>query len=194
MTEGNVYFIKIEDVTVSSTVIDEFFQCDLNKCKGACCTIENAYGAPITIEEANILEGIKENLYKYLPEKHVELLKKYGAFEIHKGLYHTRTFEDKECVFVYYDKDIAKCAIEKAYLEGEIDFRKPISCHLFPIRKISFGNDVLRAEFLSICEDAIKSGLDWKIPVYEFCKESLIRLYGTKWFEKLKSTINKLKR
>lgn len=194
MSEGNVYFIKIDDVTVSSTVIDEYFQCDLNKCKGACCTIENAYGAPITIEEANILEEIKETLYKYLPEKHVELLKKYGAIEVHKGLYHTRTFEDKECVFVYYDKDIAKCAIEKAYLEGEIDFRKPISCHLFPIRKINFGNDVLRAEFLSICEDAIKSGLDSKIPVYEFCKESLIRLYGIKWFEKLKSAINKLKR
>ncbi len=194
MTEGNVYFIKIENVTVSSTIIDEYFQCDLQKCKGACCTIENAYGAPITIEEANILESIKEILYKYLPEKHVELLKKYGSFEVHKGSYHTRTFEDRECVFVYYDKDIAKCAIEKAYLEGEIDFRKPISCHLFPIRKISFGNDVLRAEFLSICEDAIKSGLDSKIPVYEFCKESLIRLYGIKWFEKLKNAINSLRR
>lgn len=66
--EGNVYFIKIEDITVSSTIIDEYFQCDLEKCKGACCTIENAYGAPITFEEVNILENIKEKLYKYLPE------------------------------------------------------------------------------------------------------------------------------
>lgn len=194
MTEGNVYFIKVEEVTVSSTVTDEYFQCDLEKCKGACCTIENAYGAPITFEEADILERIKEKVYKYLPEKHVEILKKFGAFEIHKGLYHTRTFEDKECVFVYYDNNIAKCAIEKAYLDGEVGFRKPISCHLFPIRKISFGSDVLRAEFLKICETALSNGLDSKTLVYEFCKDALIRLYGKSWFEKLNNAINKLKR
>ncbi len=194
MTEGNVYFIKVEDVTVSSTVIDEYFHCDLEKCKGACCTIENAYGAPITFEEADILEKIKVKLYKYLPEKHVEILKKFGAFEIHKGLYHTRTFEDKECVFVFYDNNIAKCAIEKAYLNGEIDFRKPISCHLFPIRKISFGSDVLRAEFLKICEPALSNGLDSKTLVYEFCKDALIRLYGKNWFEKLNNAIKKLNR
>lgn len=192
--EDNVYFIKVDDITISSTIIDEYFQCDLEKCKGACCTIENAYGAPITLEEANILEDIKEKLYKYLPDKHIELLKKYGPFEVHKGLYHTRTYEKQECVFVYYDNNIAKCAIEMAYLEGEISFRKPISCHLFPIRRISFGNDVLRAEFLPICESAIKNGLDSKTPVYEFCKEALIRLYGLRWFEKLKNVINKLKK
>lgn len=192
--EGNVYFIKVDDITVSSTIIEEYFQCDLEKCKGACCTIENAYGAPITFEEANILENLKEKLYKYLPDKHIEILKKYGVFETHKGLYHTRTYEEKECVFVYYDNNIAKCAIEKAYLSGEINFRKPISCHLFPIRKISFGSDVLRAEFLSICESAMKNGLDSKMPVYEFCKEALIRLYGSSWFEKLKNAIKKLKR
>jgi hypothetical protein len=194
MNEENVYFIKVDDVTVSSTVIDEYFQCDLEKCKGACCTIPNAYGAPITFEEANILVDIQEKLYKYLPEKHIQILQKYGPYEVHKGFYHTRTFEDKECVFVYYDGDIAKCAIEKAYLNGEIDFRKPISCHLFPIRKIHFGNDVLRAEFLSICEAALSRGLDSKMPVYEFCKESLIRLYGKRWFDKLKQIINQLKR
>jgi len=192
--EDNLYFIKVDDITVSSTIIDEYFQCNLEKCKGACCTIENAYGAPITFEEANKLEEIKDKLYQYLPERHIELLKKYGAFEVHKGLYHTRTFEDKECVFVYYDNDIAKCAIEKAYLDGVVDFRKPISCHLFPIRKISFGSDVLRAEFLSICEAALSQGLDSKTHVYEFCKESLIRLYGKKWYDKLVSVINKLKR
>ncbi len=194
MPQQPVYFIKVDDVTVSSTIIDEYFECNLEKCKGACCTIENAYGAPITVEEANILDNIKEKLYKYLPEKHSDIIKKYGPFEVIKGQYHTRTFEEKECVFVYYDNNIAKCAIEKAYLEGEITFRKPISCHLFPIRKINFGEDILRAEFLSICESALKRGLDSKKPVYEFCKESLIRLYGIKWFEKLKTIINNLRR
>lgn len=194
MHNGEVYFIKVDDVTVSSTIIDEYFKCDLTKCKGACCTIENALGAPITFEESNILVDIKEKLYKYLPEKNVELLKKYGPFEVHKGLYHTRTLDEKECIFVYFEDGIARCAIEKAFLNNEINFRKPISCHLFPIRKINFGQDVLRAEFISICESALHNGLDSKTPVYEFCKDSLIRLYGIKWYEKLLRIINKLKR
>lgn len=192
--EHNLYFIKVDEVTISSTVIEEYFQCDLEKCKGACCTIENAYGAPITLEEVNILIDIQDKLVKYLPSKHVEILNKYGPYEVHKGFYHTRTFEDKECIFVYYQNSIARCAIENAYLNGEVEFRKPISCHLFPIRKINFGNDVLRAEFLSICEAAIERGLDSKIPVYEFCKESLTRLYGKRWFNKLELEIKKLKR
>lgn len=194
MQNGEMYFIKVDEITVSSSIIEEYFKCDLEKCKGACCTIENALGAPITFEESNILEEIKEKIYKYLPEKNVEILKKYGSFEVHKGLYHTRTLEEKECIFVYFENDIAKCAIEKAYLNGEITFRKPISCHLFPIRRINFGQDVLRAEFISICESALQNGLDSKTHVYEFCRESLIRLYGKNWYDKLIKVINKLKR
>lgn len=194
MYNENLYFIKVDDITISSTIIDEFFQCDLEKCKGACCTIEDAYGAPLTFEESNVLIEIKEKLYKYLPEKNINLLKKHGPFEVHKGNYHTRTVEGKECIFVYFENNIAKCAIEKAFLNKEIDYRKPISCHLFPIRKINFGQDVLRTEFLNICQAAISKGLDSKMPVYEFCKEALIRLYGKSWFAKLKRAINNLKK
>ncbi len=190
MDLGNTYFIKVEDVTINNSLIDEYFFCDLEKCKGACCTLENAYGAPLAIEEANTLAKIFDKVINYLPEKKQTALKKYGPFEVHKGNYHTRTIDERECIFVYYENEIAKCSLEKAYSRNEIDFRKPISCHLFPIKRQYFGSDVLRAEFLKICEPAISKGLDSKTTVYEFCKDSLIRLYGKSWFEKLKKVVS----
>jgi hypothetical protein len=123
---------------------------------------------------------------RYLPEKSQTALIKYGPFEKHKGIYHTRIIDEKECIFVYWENEIAKCSIEKAFLNGETDFRKPISCHLFPIRKNYFGHDVLRTEFLKICKEAIAKGLASKTLVYEFCKDSLVRLYGTLWYDKLR--------
>ncbi len=194
MEDKIVYFIKVEDVTVSSTIIDMYFECDLEKCKGECCVIEGANGAPITFEESNMLLEIQDKLYKYLSAKHIEILKKYGPFENIKGRLHTRVVDKKECVFVYYEGDIARCAIEKAYDEGEINFRKPISCHLYPIRKIEFGEDVLRFDYYPACEPALNRGLASKTRVYEFCKDAIIRLYGIKWFEKLKKVINNQKR
>lgn len=186
MNSGNKYFINVEEITLNNSVVDEYFQCDLEKCKGACCTLENAYGASLTLEETNILTEVFHKVLNYLPEKNQTLLKKYGPFEVHKGNYHTRTIDERECIFVYYENEIAKCSLEKAYLKNEIDFRKPISCHLFPIKRNHFGSDVLSAEFLKICEPAFSKGLDLKMTVYEFCKDSLIRLYGKSWFEKLK--------
>jgi len=190
MKYENTYFIQIDDVTIGNSVTDEYFFCDLEKCKGACCTLEDAYGAPLTIEEANILAKVAEEIKHYLPTKSQAALKKFGPIEKHKGSYHTRTVEERECIFVYWENDVAKCAVEKSFFKSEIDFRKPISCHLFPIRKNYFGHDVLRAEFLKICDVAMTKGLDSKTFVYEFCKDSLVRLYGTKWYDKLRKLVN----
>ncbi|MCX8010070.1 MAG: DUF3109 family protein [Ignavibacteria bacterium] len=188
--EKEVYFIKVNEVTINNELFDEYFECDLNACKGACCTIEDAYGAPITNQEANFLQKEIETIAKYLPEKNKMILSKLGPYEVIKGNLHTRTVEEKDCVFVFKEDGIAKCAIERAYQNNEIDFRKPLSCHLFPIKRNVFGNDVLRVEKLSICKSAFSNGLDSKTRVYEFCKDALIRLYGKDWFNKLKSLAN----
>ncbi|MCW8817384.1 MAG: DUF3109 family protein, partial [Ignavibacteriaceae bacterium] len=95
------------------------------------------------------------------------------------------------CVFVYYENEIAKCSIEKAYLEGKTDFRKPISCHLFPIRISDFGGDVLGFERIDECQPALELGKAENTTVAEFCKDSLSRLYGKEWYLKFIELIGK---
>ena len=97
----------------------------------------------------------------------------------------TMSINKKECVFVYFEKGIAKCAIEKAFLNGEISFRKPVSCQLFPIRITKFGGDVLRYEKFNECAPALDKGNKENIKIVEFCQESLKRNYGNKWYTSL---------
>lgn len=120
-----------------------------------------------------------------LPERNRDSIKKDGFFEQKSGELLTRSIDNKDCVFVYYDNNIAKCAIEKAFFEGKIDFRKPISCHLFPIRISQFGGDIVRYEKFFECAPALKLGEEKQITVAEFCKDSLERLYGKEWYKSL---------
>ena len=93
---------------------------------------------------------------------------------------------NRECAFVFYEKGIAKCSIEKAYLDGKIDFKKPISCHLFPVRIKEYrGFHALNYEQIKICKPACECGSKLKIPLYSFLKEALIRKYGEKWYKEL---------
>jgi hypothetical protein len=98
----------------------------------------------------------------------------------------TRSFKNKACVFVYYEKDIAKCSLEKAFLDGKTDFRKPISCHLFPIRISVFGGDILRFENFEECSPALERGEEEEVNLIDFLAEPLKRKYGTNWYLKLK--------
>lgn len=188
------YFLVVDDVTINSNIIEECFVCDIDKCKGACCTLEDAYGAPLTLEETETLNKIYPVVKKYLSKINQDIIEKFGLFEEIYGGYNTQTVEEKDCVFVYLENDNAKCAIEKAYFNGEIKFRKPISCHLFPIRRNKFASDILKGDLLRICEPALEKGLELNVPIYEFCKESLIQLYGKRWYNKLLKEIKKIKK
>jgi hypothetical protein len=99
--------------------------------------------------------------------------------------------ENKECVFVYYEDDIARCGIEKAYNNDKTDFKKPISCHLFPIRISDFGGDVLRFEKIDECKPALEKGVEENITIAEFCEEPLQRYFGKQWYSELKKEIGK---
>ena len=189
MFEQNV--IPVEEVLVRIEVVETEFFCDLPKCKGACCTLKSDYGAPVVEEEINEISEILEAVKTNLPKKHVKEIVKHGFWEEKKGELMLRSVNNKACVFVYYEGDIAKCGIEKTYLEGRTNFKKPISCHLFPIRVSKFGGDVLRYERIEECDPALGKGKEKNISVSEFCSESLQRLYGNKWYSKLKETTGK---
>jgi hypothetical protein len=177
--------IPVENVLVRPEIMETHFSCDLEKCKGACCTIESEFGAPLLDEEIPVIEEILEDVYPYLPQEHVNLIKKNGFSHNHDGELMTRSINKMECVFVYYDNAVAKCAIEKAFFEDKITFRKPISCHLFPIRITKFGGDVLRYEKFTECSPALDKGKKENIKIADFCKDSLVRFYGHKWYSSL---------
>jgi hypothetical protein len=97
-----------------------------------------------------------------------------------------RSINKRECVFVYYENDVALCAIEKAFRNKEIDYKKPISCHLFPVRIINFGGEVLYFEEYNECRPALEKGKATGMNVFDFCKNALERKFGKKWFKKVK--------
>jgi hypothetical protein len=174
--------MPVENVLIRPEIMETHFSCDLEKCKGACCTIESEFGAPLLDEEIPVINEILDEIFPYLPEKNVKIIKKEGFFLIHGGESMTRSVNKKECVFVYFENSIAKCSIEKAYFGGRFSFRKPVSCHLFPIRINKFGGDVLRYEKFNECSPALEKGKKENIKIVEFCKDSLIRYYGKKWY------------
>ena len=181
--------IPVEDVILSEEVVKTNFSCDLKKCKGACCTLESEYGAPLREEEIGIISGIIDVVKKDLPKMHREEIDNKGFYDTINNKLMTRSVNNKACVFVYYEGEIAKCSLEKAYLKGKTDFRKPISCHLFPIRITNFGGDILKYEKFDQCEPALKNGNEKDIKMVEFCEESLTRLYGERWYSNLMEVI-----
>jgi len=183
--------LPVGNIVVRKEVAETPFKCDLLKCKGACCTFESHYGAPVTWEEVGQINDILSKVIEYVPKEHRIVIDGKGFYEIKKEEALINSYKNKACVFVYYDNEIAKCALEKAYLDGKTDFRKPISCHLFPIRVTNFGGDVLRFEHIDECKPAIELGKKENTTVAEFCEEPLNRLYGKDWYSQFKELIGK---
>lgn len=182
-------FIEIDNILINSDILKTNFTCDLNKCKGACCTMESDYGAPLLQEEVNAISSILPIVKEYLPKEHIEEIEVNGFWIKRYDQIMTSSFNKRACVFVTYDGEIAKCGIEKAYNDGKVDFIKPVSCHLFPIRVSYFGGQVLRYEKYSECNCALEKGEKTQIKIIDFCRDALVRQYGKEWFNKTKETI-----
>ncbi len=180
-------FIEIDDIFASSEITETRFACDLNKCKGACCTMESKFGAPLKDEEIDEINNVLPVVKNYLSKEHVKEIEENGFWMDMHGELMTRSINDKACVFVTWENGIAKCGIEKAYRDGKTNFIKPISCHLFPIRVGHFGGTVLRYEKYHECEPALELGEKTDISVLDFCKEALKREFGKAWFSKIKN-------
>lgn len=181
----------IDHVVVSSDVEQEAFVCDLTQCKGACC-VAGDLGAPLTEDELDKIDEVIEIVKPYLSAQAIEVLENEGGYIYdEEGDFSTTTIKGKECAFVYYDaQGIVKCSIEKAWKDGKTDFRKPISCHLYPIRVQHLEQfEALNYDRWSICSAACTLGEKLKIKVYQFLKEPLIRKYGEAWYHRLDQAI-----
>ncbi len=181
------FMIQIDDTIISLDIFQKQFVCNLNKCKGICC-VEGDSGAPLDEDELPVLEEIYDQVAPYLRDegkRSIELQGKYVT-DI-DGDYVTPLIEGKECAYVIFDNaGIAKCAIEKAYEEGKVSYKKPISCHLYPIRLQKLRKYIaLNYDEWHICSDACTLGKELKVKVFEFLKEPLIRKFGEDWYFQL---------
>ena|SRR5690606_1350351 len=184
----------IDDVIISEEIFSENFHCHLEKCKGACCR-EGDYGAPLTKEELQILDGINEAISPYLSDESAEVLSKGKGYVYEKKqkVWATYCHQDGSCIYLEGkgSSEINFCGIEKAYFKGEVSFQKPISCHLYPIRithnEIS-GFEAWNYDRWDICHAACQLGDSKKIPVFRFVKEAIIRLKGQAFFDQLEET------
>ncbi len=183
--------IAIGNTLISEDVVEKKFICDLNACKGACCVAGDS-GAPLDKEELPLLEEVLEAVKPYMNKKGLAAVKKYGAYVVDSDGDYTTTLvsEKAECAFVFFDEQkIAKCAIEQAYTEGKIQWKKPISCHLYPIRISKHKSyDAVNYSHWDICAPACACGQKLDVPVYKFLKEPLIRKYGKAWFKELENS------
>ena len=187
--------IKVGDKIISLDVFEKHFVCDLNSCKGSCC-VEGDYGAPLLDIEKKILTDIYEEVKPYMTKSGIEAIENNGIAVIDSENDLTTTLvNNQECSFVIFDNGIAKCSIEKAFRDGKTDFKKPISCHLFPVRIQQYKNfEAINFEDIKICKPACQCGSDLEIPVYVFLKEPLIRKYGEAWYKELLEAARLLKK
>ncbi|MEJ0103044.1 MAG: DUF3109 family protein [Bacteroidota bacterium] len=184
--------IVIDNILVSDEVVEKQFVCDLAKCKGGCCE-EGDAGAPLDEEELDIIAAVYEKVKPYLTEAAIAEIERKGKYVYHKefGWVTPTLGSDSEiCVYGYRDeKGIIKCAFEQAYYDGAISWKKPISCHLFPvITKKGKHGGYERVNYVpreKLCKPACSLGKKLKVPVYEFLKEPLIRKYGKEFYEVL---------
>lgn len=178
--------IAIEDKLISEDILEKEFVCNLSSCKGACC-VEGDSGAPLEIDETGIIDEIAEKVLPLLTEDGVAAIRKNGAFYLDEETrkFKTQLMTGGACAFVTFDeKGITKCGIEKAHEQGLVDWKKPISCHLYPIRIKKLPDfEALNYEIWDICDAACKLGAELKVPIYQFVKEALIRKYGEEFYE-----------
>lgn len=178
--------ISIGKTIISEEVIKKQFSCNLGACYGECC-VQGDSGAPLEENEIGILEDSLDEIIPYMTEAGIEVAQLKGVFDYDEdGDFVTTLVEEKECAFVYFENDVALCAIEKAYREGKIDYMKPISCHLYPIRISKYSDfEAVNYHHWHICDLALLKGKKEQVAVYEFLKEPLIRKYGEEWYQTL---------
>lgn len=170
------------NMTVDPSIADVKFACNLSQCKGACCTMPGPKGAPLTEDEIGEIEKAFPVIRKYLNEDHLRAIDERGLVERSGGEPTTNCFAHQACVFVTYDKGVAKCSFETAYFKNEIGWRKPLSCHLFPIRIDHGFADHLRYESIPECLPALERGQKEDVELSSFLKDALIRKYGEEWY------------
>ncbi|MBP9099409.1 MAG: DUF3109 family protein [Ferruginibacter sp.] len=191
--------IAIGNVLVSDQVVNEHFLCDLDKCKGACC-VDGDAGAPLNKQELKKIDEVLDEVMPYLDEVSKSEIERQGRYVYDREFgWVTPTINSKVCVYGIMDKNgIVKCGIEQAYNDGKVGWKKPISCHLFPVivkesrdEETQYVNYEPREDH---CKAACALGKKVKLPVYQFLKEPLIRKFGEEFYHALDAAANHLKK
>ena len=178
--------LRINDTIFSFDILEKKFRCNLPKCLGNCCRYGDS-GAPLSADEAHILKDIWDKVKPYLRPEGIASIEEKGTsvtdFENEKV---TPLIGNEECAYTIFKDNIFFCGIEKAWTDGKISFRKPLSCHLFPAR-IKYYSEfrAVNYEELAICAPARVTGEREGLYVYEFLKEPLIRALGQELYKEL---------
>jgi len=181
--------LEIQDKVVSIDLFEKKFVCDLTACKGACC-IEGDAGAPLTFEEVSIMEDDLEKIKPFMRPEGIAAVEETGVFYMDWDNEPVSTLvNEKECAFVTFDdKGTALCAIEQAHKAGKTEFKKPISCHLYPIRVKKYNEfTALNYNEWNICKSACNCGDKLDVKVYKFLKEPIVRAFGEEFFTELET-------
>lgn len=183
--------IAIDDTLVSDYLKTITFCCDLPNCLGSCC-VEGDAGAPLEPEEATQISEHLESLIAFMTLEGVQWVENFGVTDIDpSGNVVTPLLEGKECAYAFFEGEVAKCAMEKAWEEGVFPFQKPISCHLFPVRVRKYKlSEAVNYQEWHVCQPALIKGRNEEIPLYIFLKESLVRKYGEAWYSRLTGLID----
>ncbi len=185
-----VAMLIIDDVLISEALFTEHFVCNLSKCKGICC-IEGDFGAPLEEVERHTLERIYEDIKPFLRSEGIAEIERQGLYVLYEEerVYGTPLLEDGACAYLTFDEQgIALCGIELAWKAGVTGFRKPISCHLYPIRikrNESRDFEAVNYEEWDICSDACSLGEQLRVPVFRFLREALVRKYGEAFYQQM---------
>lgn len=172
---------------VSEEIIENDFVCNLNACKGACC-IDGDAGAPLEDKETEILVDIYRDVKPFLKPEGVAAIEDQGAFvKGEDGEWETPLVNGSECAYVVFSENqTAKCGLEEAYDQGVTTWKKPVSCHLYPIRVKEYTElTAVNYHKWEICDPACSLGVELQVPVYKFVREALIRKFGDKWYDEL---------
>lgn len=186
---------QLNKTIVSEEILEKEFICNLSACKGACC-IDGDAGAPLDEVETKILAEIYPKVKPFLRPEGIKVIEEQGTHVVSDfGELETPLIEGKDCAYVIFDGKTALCGIEQAYNQGIIDWKKPVSCHLYPIR-IKEYSDFSAVNFHKwhICSDACALGEELGVPVYQFVKEALVRKFGQQWFDELDKVAKELKK
>jgi len=191
--------IEINNILVSDQVVEEQFVCDLSKCKGGCC-VDGDAGAPLEQKELKEIDAVYDAVLPYLNKESKAELERQGRYVYDREFgWVTPTINSSICVYGIKDeKGVVKCGIEQAYNDGKVKWKKPISCHLYPIRtkkskngKMEMVNYEPREE---LCKAGCSLGKKLKVPVYVFLKDSLTRKYGEEFYEALTAAAEYIKK
>ena len=187
---------QIGKTIVSEEILEQDFTCNLSACKGACCVDGNA-GAPLEDRETEILVDIYADVKPFLREEGIAAIEEQGAFV--KGEddeWETPLINNSECAYVVFDRgNVAKCALEEAYNKGAIDWKKPISCHMYPVRVREYTElTAVNYHKWEICDPACTLGAKLKMPIYRFVREALIRKFGDDWYDELEKVAQEIKK